>query len=221
MNGAYVSNGNPGAYGPNSKFHDDGLPNPAVRQYKREKRGWCSCRGLCCSLCILLVFIIVALGILALVGYLVLKPKSPSYSITSVSVQDLSVAQGNSSTNGNATLFLTSSLALNLLTKNPNRLEINVKNSTVDLFFQTRQIGQAFIPAFTQGKNSEKNVTIGATINNVDLLSESSNFLAGKSLSMWCYCTIRVSFSCRIEYLLFIHLASSRQLFSDPYLRTT
>jgi hypothetical protein len=58
------------------------------------------------------------------------------------------------------------------------QVEINVKNSTVDLFFQTLQIGQAFIPAFTQGKNSEKNVTIAATVTNVDLLGESSNFLA-------------------------------------------
>lgn len=177
MNGAYVSN--QGAYGPNSKFHDDGLPNPGVRQYKKDKRGGCcSCKTLCCSLCTCLLLLIAAIGIFALVAWLVLKPKSPQYNVTSVSIQDLTVTQGTSSSSGNSTVFLDSTLSLNLLTKNPNRVEINVKNSTVDLFFQTLQIGQAFIPAFTQGKNSEKNVTIAATVTNVDLLGESSNFLA-------------------------------------------
>lgn len=124
------------------------LPYPAVYSVPRKPRSPCCC---CFAwLCSLLVFLIVALGIAALIFWLVVRPKLPDYEVTNVRLSGLETSLLSGTVNTNVSFTLD--------TYNPNKRmgfyydDIDVRVEALGVV-----VGQGELPSFYQG---HKNRTI-------------------------------------------------------------
>ncbi|KAG6557197.1 hypothetical protein Mapa_001124 [Marchantia paleacea] len=126
---------------------DQPLPYPATYQPRKRRNPCCCCFK---WLCIPLVFLIVALGIAALVFWLVVRPKLPDYDVTNVRLTGLDTSLTTSQLN--------TEVAFTLDTYNPNKKmgfyydDFNIEVQTLDLV-----VGKGALPSFYQG---HKNRTI-------------------------------------------------------------
>ncbi|XP_002976870.2 NDR1/HIN1-like protein 6 [Selaginella moellendorffii] len=134
LNGAY--------YVPNAYPVGDNRKRPSGR---RSRIGFC-CRCLCSTL----LAIIFALGIAALVIWLVLRPKAPKYTVQDVRINALNVTSGSRSVD--------TDIVLGIRAENPNkRITIKYGGIHTRVFFLGTQIGAGSIAPFTQPR---RNVTV-------------------------------------------------------------
>ncbi|KAG9454981.1 hypothetical protein H6P81_007885 [Aristolochia fimbriata] len=135
------------------------VPPPAnAHKYRnaarRKNRGCCGC---CCCLTYVisvLSVLVVILGIFAAVFYLTVRPKSPKYSVDSISVTGLNLSS--------SALSLSPEFDVTVRAENPNR-GIGIyygKKSSVAVSHSDIQLCTGTLPSFYQGT---KNVTIFTT----------------------------------------------------------
>ncbi|KAL3693236.1 hypothetical protein R1sor_006887 [Riccia sorocarpa] len=144
------------------------LPYPAVYTAPKRRRSCCCC--LWAWLCSLLVIFIVAVGIAALVFWLVVRPKLPEYDVTDVRLTGLndSVSRGQ----------LNTGLSFTLDTYNPNKKmgfyydEINVRVETLNLV-----VGEGQIPPFYHGHRNRTIVSQTLKSQQVPLSTDNKNKL--------------------------------------------
>lgn len=144
------------------------IPEPLPRDHpsyrSRPSRRRCSP---CCYFFAWFVGIIVTilflLGITALVLYLVLQPKAPSFSVTdaSTSLFNLSTQPLQSAPSSGAFAYLNADVTFTVEAQNPNK-KIGIYYDSVDvtLYYDGTQIGNGSLPAFYQGHRNTTNLEL-------------------------------------------------------------
>ncbi|KAJ4977792.1 hypothetical protein NE237_008572 [Protea cynaroides] len=171
------------------------FPSPEnAARYERYSRGkprrGCCCRCFCCCFSFI-VTLIVLIGIAALVFYLVVKPKAPSYSVSSISIVGFNLNQLTSQT-------LTPEFDVYVSADNPNtKIGIYYEpSSSVEIYSSSNvKLSNGTVPVFYQ---PTQNVTVFEVIMkgtvplttalNSTLLQEQS---AGK-IPLELYCNVPV-----------------------------
>jgi hypothetical protein len=141
---------------PGAVYYNGKLPSYLTqkKRSKRRRRG-CSCdKSRCCftSMCSTLIGLIVVIGILALVFWVVYRPKSPRYTIDSVRIMGLDTKSLNTSTTIGT---VNAETTFNVVARNPNqKLGFIYKNIDIDIEVLGVSIGSGSLPSFSQGKKN-------------------------------------------------------------------
>lgn len=129
--------------------------------------------GRCCC-CVLSVLFIVAtiIGIIALVVFLVIKPKKPEFELQSVAVEALRVEPppGSVSAVASMEVFLSLNIAMVFAASNPNNVGIKYSPSKFYVMYKGMPIGVAVVPAFYQPSHSHTTVETRLLVNRVNIL---------------------------------------------------
>ncbi|KAL3679872.1 hypothetical protein R1sor_022828 [Riccia sorocarpa] len=143
---------------------------------RRGRTGNPCCRLLAC-LCSLLVAIIIALGIAALVFYLVVHPKAPKYNVQDVRLASFSVSPA-SSTDLSAGFLLNAVTTYEVEARNPNgKIGIYYDTINIDVLSEGVSIGAGSIPPFYQGHRNTTLIVRELRASNVPLKSAVGNAL--------------------------------------------
>ncbi|KAF4360265.1 hypothetical protein F8388_020556 [Cannabis sativa] len=121
------------------------------QQYARRKagRGWC--RSCFCWFLLLLAVFVVLIGITGAVLYLVFKPESPKYNVTSFAIKGINVSSPNPT--------ISPVIDVSVRAENPND-KVGIyygKDSSASVYYSDILLGNGAIPAFYQPSN---NVTV-------------------------------------------------------------
>jgi len=136
------------------------LQAPLVKDKKprRVRCGRSCCVFFCLFLCLLLVIFFLAVGIAALIIWLVLHPHSPQFTLESAQIPTLQVIQPATQNQASAAATVNADVILSVQTTNPNRkISIYYEVITVYISISGTQIGKTQVPAFFAG---HQNITL-------------------------------------------------------------
>ncbi|BBN04148.1 protein MpLEA-like11 [Marchantia polymorpha subsp. ruderalis] len=168
---------------------DQPLPYPATYQPKKRRNPCCCCFKWFCSI---LVILIVALGIAALIFWLVVRPKLPEYDVTNVRLTGLDTSVTSSQLN--------TQVAFTLDTYNPNKRmgfyydDFYIEVKTLDLV-----LGKGSLPSFYQGHQNRTIVESVLQSDTIVLTSVDTTLLTSASASKMLLLYVKVDVNTRIK----------------------
>ncbi|KAJ6834408.1 proline-rich receptor-like protein kinase PERK9 [Iris pallida] len=136
-----------------SAFYYSNNPNPINPPYYQPHQNPNPRRNLFLRrLLVIFVSIFVAIGAVTLIVYLVLRPKLPEFSLTSLSVSNFTLSSASSS--------LSSSFDLSLSVHNPNsKMTVGYDRVLADVAVDGDPVASTYLAPFTQPKGSTTNIT--------------------------------------------------------------
>lgn len=160
----------------------------------RPRRRGCSCRRCCLWSCCTLFFIIVALGIFALVFWLVVRPKTPHYDVEDVKLSGLSITPNGDLSSGLG-FQLDATTSYTVQARNPNK-HIGIYYDTININVESEgvTIGKGSVAGFYQGHQNTTTISGQLKPDNLPLSSAVATALqtAQKNGNIPLYVTVDV-----------------------------
>jgi len=125
----------------------------------------------CCCCVFSLIFIVVAIvGVVALVVFIVLKPKKPEFNLQSVTVVSLETYPPLGSALTSMEVFLTLNITMAFTALNPNKVGIKYSGSEFYVMYKDMPLGVAVVPPFYQPSHSNTTVQTELVVTRVNIL---------------------------------------------------
>lgn len=124
----------------------------------------------CCCVLSLVVLVAVILGVIALVVFMVIKPKKPEFNLQSVTVVSLQTEPPLGSALTSMEVLLTLRITMAFSALNPNKVGIKYSSSNFYVMYKDMRLGVAMVPPFYQPSHSNTTVETELMVTRVNIL---------------------------------------------------
>ncbi|EFJ07439.1 hypothetical protein SELMODRAFT_418701 [Selaginella moellendorffii] len=133
-----------------------------------------ACRRCCC---IGFLLVVVLAAIVALVLFLVLRPRRPDFSLQDARIVSFRVEQPAPLTTSGMAVLLSMDLELTLAAHNPNKVGIRYSATRIYIYYRRNFVGLAVAPAFYQPARSSGLVRASIVVDRVNVLQATAEDL--------------------------------------------